>query len=109
MANLTSDISSGLHALILQGCRPLALDPQASTVRCGETWTPATGNLRLEDLKLTAFMRRPEQPGLPVQLVQLSPSLARLSAGRALGIAFGVLDHDGGAPPDNDDQLPDLA
>ena len=99
VANIVADVSSGVHALVLQGCRKGAEDATASTQRCGDTWTAATGNLRLEVVPLTAFMRRPDTNGLPVQLLQLSPGLARMSAGRALGMAFGALDREGGAPP----------
>lgn len=99
VGEISSDLSSGLHALILQGCRPLAGDPQATTARCGDDWQASTGNLRLKALKLTAYMRRPEAPGFPVQIVQLSPGLERRRAGRSLGLAFGVLDREGGAPP----------
>lgn len=99
VGTVTEDVSSGVHALVLEGCRPAALDKQASVARCGESWTAATGNLGLHVIALRAYVRRPGAPGLPVQLIQLSPALSRMSAGRALGVAFGPLDREGGAPP----------
>jgi hypothetical protein len=99
VGEITSDVSSGVHAFVLQGCRPLALDPQGSTARCGDDWTPGAGNLHLSDLRLTAYVRSAGMAGLPIQILQLSPALARMSAGRALGIGFGPLDSEGGAPP----------
>ena len=83
---------------MLRGCRNATLDPQASTDRCGDDWNATQGNLKLEVLRLTAFERRPGMPGLPVQIVQLSPSLAKISEGRSLGIAFGELASEAGAP-----------
>ncbi len=99
VADISDDLSSGVHALILQGCRAAAADGAASTQRCGDDWTPSKGNLRLTDVPLLAFLRRRDMGGLPVQVLQLSPGLARKSAGRALGIGFGALDREGGAPP----------
>jgi hypothetical protein len=91
---VTADVSSGVHALVLTGCRAASVDPVASKDRCGADWAPATGNLALATLTLMAYARAGDTR-LPVQLVQLSPALDRLASGRALGLAFGVLD--GGA------------
>jgi hypothetical protein len=99
VGNITSDVSSGVHAFVLQGCRSAALDSQSSTARCGDDWTAGDGNLRLRVLELKAYARPGNMAGLPVQIVQLSPALARMSAGRALGVAFGALDREGGAAP----------
>ena len=86
---VTADVSSGVHALVLTGCRAASIDPVASKNRCGAGRNAATGNL-----SLTAYARLGETR-LPVQLVQLSPALEMRAAGRALGLAFGALD--GGA------------
>jgi len=91
---VTADVSSGVHALVLTGCRAASIDPVASKNRCGAGWNAATGNLSLTTLSLTAYARLGETR-LPVQLVQLSPALEMRAAGRALGLAFGALD--GGA------------
>lgn len=98
VGTITDDLSSGVHALVLRGCRKGTVDPQASIERCGEDWTLGQGNLQLQVLRLTAYQRPSSTPGLPVQIVQLSPSLAKISAGRSLGISFGELSSEGGAP-----------
>jgi hypothetical protein len=91
---VTANVSSGVHALVLTGCRAASIDPVASKNRCGADWNAATGNLSLTTLSLMAYARLGETR-LPVQLVQLSPALQMRAAGRALGLAFGALD--GGA------------
>jgi len=99
VGTLTEDLGRGVHALVLHGCRTAALDKQASVARCGDTWTAAAGNLTLDVLSLTAYQRPPSLKGLPVQLLQLSPAFARVTAGRSVGVAFGALDREGGAAP----------
>lgn len=91
---VTANVSSGVHALVLTGCRASSIDPVASKNRCGADWNAATGNLALTTLTLMAYARAGETR-LPVQLVQLSPALERRAAGRALGLAFGALDGGG--------------
>lgn len=94
VADLTQELSSGVHLLVLGGCRPAALDPAGSVARCGPSWTPEAGNLRLDVVPLTPFPR--VASALPVQAVQLSPALASRAAGRAIALGFGELD--AGAP-----------
>jgi hypothetical protein len=91
-------LGEGVHALVLTGCRGKAHDPQAGAARCGQSWTEADGNLALRVVSLTAYGRQSSTSGIPVQLIQLSSSLATRSAGRALGLAFGPLTGDGGVP-----------
>lgn len=91
VGEIKTSLARGVHALVLGGCRAAAADPMASTERCGDEWDPARGNLALRTIALPAYGRfDPSQ--LPVQLLQLSPSLARSAAGRALGVAFGPVD-----------------
>lgn len=97
VGEVKDDVSRGVHALVLGGCRKATDDPSASVDRCGADWTAATGNLKLTTLPLVAYARTGETR-LSVQLVQLSPSLDRRAAGRALGVAFGDLDGGGPAP-----------
>ena len=94
VGEVTTSLAHGVHALVLGGCRASAADPMASTERCGDDWEPAKGNLALRTIDLPAHGRL-DPSGLPVQLLQLSPSLHRSAAGRALGLALGPLD--GGA------------
>lgn len=94
---VTADVSSGVHALVLAGCRAASIDPVASKARCGADWDAATGNLALRTLTLMAYARAGDTR-LPVQLVQLSPALEGVAQGRALGLAFGVLEAGAPAP-----------
>lgn len=91
VGEVTASLDRGVHALVLQGCRPTSADPIASKARCGDDWTAAAGNLRLRTLSLMAYPRSGDAR-LSVQLVQLSPALQGLSTGRALGLAYGPLD-----------------
>jgi hypothetical protein len=97
VGEVTTSVSSGVHALVLAGCRAAAVDPMASKARCGADWDAATGNLALRTLTLTAYARTGETR-LPVQLLQLSRALEGVAQGRALGLAFGVLEAGAPAP-----------
>lgn len=102
VGEIEEDLSFGVHALVLTGCRGAAKDTLATTQRCGDDWeakraTP-NGNLQLRVISLQAFQRL-GTTRLSFQIVQLSPGLGRLAAGRAVGISFGALDTEGGAPP----------
>ena len=97
VGEVTADLSRGVHALILGGCRRKSDDPVASTDRCGADWTAATGNLKLTTLPLMAYGRSGDTR-LSVQLVQLSPALDRAAQGRALGLAFGPIEAGAPAP-----------
>lgn len=97
VGSVTENLARGVHALVLGGCRDATKDPTAGADACGDDWDPATGNLRLRTLTLQAYARLGAR--LPVQLVQLSPSLDRSAAGRALGVAFGSLDGGAAAMP----------
>ncbi|MDB4942492.1 MAG: hypothetical protein JWP97_2026 [Labilithrix sp.] len=93
-------VGQGVHALVLEGCRPAAQDLGASTARCGASWAPGSGNLALRVVPLVAY-DRPAGPGsFPLQLLQLSPSVTAASAGHVLGLTFGPLDA-------GDDALPE--
>jgi hypothetical protein len=97
VGEVTENLSSGVHALVLGGCLPLGDDPVASTDRCGADWNAASGNLKLTTLSLMAYARTGDTR-LSVQLVQLSPALQRNAEGRALGLAFGPLEAGAPAP-----------
>jgi hypothetical protein len=96
VGKVTEDLSRGVHAIILGGCRATSIDPMASADRCGADWDATKGNLKLTTLSLMAYSRA-GQTRLAVQLVQLSPALQRRAEGRVFGLAFGSLD--ASAPP----------
>lgn len=97
VGEVTDDVSSGVHALVLGGCRPANVDSMASTTRCGADWSATNGNLKLTTLPLKAYARV-GATRLSVQLVQLSPALQQKAEGRALGLAFGSLEAGAPAP-----------
>lgn len=90
------NLSTGVHLLVLQGCGTAAIDPLASTERCGNEWSGSKGNLTLTTISVDAF-NRPSMGGIPIQLVQLSRDLDQRARTQLLGLSFGVLD--GSAPP----------
>ena len=96
VGTVDTDLTRGVHLLVLGGCLGTAKDPVASKERCGEDWDATKGNLSLSTISLKAYARQGDSR-LPVQLMQLSRALDRRAAGRALGIAFGSLD--GGTEP----------
>jgi hypothetical protein len=95
-ADVTTDVSRGVHLFVLTGCRKASLDPNANVERCGDDWNPTDGNLALKIVTLDAF-QRPGPNRLAVQVIQLSQGIVRRANGRALGISFGPID-DAGAP-----------
>jgi hypothetical protein len=90
---VSADLSRGVSVLALLGCQGSAKDPRASKARCGATWTPELGNLDVVARRVEAEGRA-SLATLPVQVVQLSPSLDVRAAGASL--AFGVEDGDAG-------------
>lgn len=98
VGEVTASLARGVNALVLAGCRKQAEDPTASAARCGDDWTAAEGNLALHTVPLPAYGRL-DPSKLPVQLLQLSPSLDRSAAGRAVGIAVGPLDAGAASSP----------
>ena len=84
---VSGDLSTGLHLVALTGCESAQRDPTASAARCGADWTAGAGNLTAVHAPLRAA-RRNAPMRMPVQVVQLSPSLEARAATRPL--AFGV-------------------
>ncbi|MGD0528880.1 MAG: hypothetical protein ABSE49_27325 [Polyangiaceae bacterium] len=77
------------NVVVLGGCLPAALDPNASTTACGATWTALSGNLGAEVLQLQNSVV--PEGGLAVQPAQLSPALtAFLGDGGAAVVSFGA-------------------
>jgi hypothetical protein len=98
VGEITESLARGVHALVLGGCRGTTADPTAGPERCGDDWSAASGNLRLRTIPLPAYARY-DETRLPLQLLQLSPSLDRRAAGRALGLAVGTIDAGADALP----------
>jgi hypothetical protein len=79
------------NVVALNGCLPTALDPKASAVLCGSSWSAGNGNLHADVLQLQPTTSL----GLvwSVQAAQLSPAMAALEGdgGSAL-VSFGAED-----------------
>ena len=83
------------NVVALSGCLPSALDPSATAVLCGSTWSAGSGNLHADVVQLLPST----SSGLlgTVQAAQLSPALAALEGdgGTAL-VSFGADGTDAG-------------
>ena len=77
------------NVVVLGGCLPAALDPNASAAACGASWTALSGNLGAEVAQLQSVVV-PSGGGLAVQAAQLSPALAAfVGDGGAAVVSFG--------------------
>jgi hypothetical protein len=66
------------NVVALSGCLPAALDPAATTDRCGSSWTALSGNLHADVVPLSGTFAGAGQ--IAVQAAQLSPSIGALFA-----------------------------
>jgi hypothetical protein len=95
VGDLQDDLSSGVHLVVLTGCRSLAEDIAATPARCGKDWLPTAGNLALRTVAIQAFAR-PAPSSLPVQALLASTAIEGAAAGRAIGLSFGGIADGGG-------------
>jgi hypothetical protein len=90
-------VVQGLTSVIaVEGCLPALFDSNASTQRCGSSWSTLGGNLHVD---VHAFSELTTVPAgqLAVQAQQLSPGLASLVGdGGAAMVSFGPQGGDGG-------------
>jgi hypothetical protein len=76
------------NVVALTGCLPTALDPGASTARCGASWNAVAGNLHADVLQL---LPTAAAGSTTVQAAQLSPGLVTLEGdGGATMVSFGT-------------------
>lgn len=77
----------GTSIVAIEGCLYSALDPQATTDRCGADWQPTTGNLHAQVLPVADSYAGK----LAVQVAQLSPGLsALLGSGGSATLSLGT-------------------
>lgn len=96
LGNLTNAPDAGVSVMVISGCQRGADDPDASVASCGDDWTAEDGNLAVQMRPITPYSR-PLANALPLQVIQLSPGLDRLTRGQTASLSFGDLD--GGATP----------
>lgn len=92
-----SDLSRGVHLMVLQGCAKQSIDPTAEVGHCGADWTPEAGNLALDTITVSPYTRMTPS-GIPVQIIQLSRDLEMRAGSRAIGLGLGTLDATAPAP-----------
>jgi hypothetical protein len=96
LGRIDTDLSTGVHLLVVRGCPRNGLLRSYSVAECGETWTEANGNLGITEIALSGA-ERPKSGTLPAQVVNLSQPLDGTRADRDVVISFGDLS-DAGAP-----------
>ncbi len=92
--------AGGVNLIVIEGCSP---DPTLDTTACGDTFTPALGNLRYRIVpSLNTYKPSSVMPGkFPVQTMLLSPRVkASVGAMQTVTFTFGRLaDNTGAALP----------
>ena len=96
LGTVTTDLSKGVHLLVVRGCSANTLVRSFSVAECGATWTPTGGNLSVKEITLPGATR-PSNGILPAHVVNLSQPLDSTKAGRNLVVSFGDL-----SKPDTD-------
>ena len=87
---VTTDLSKGVHLLVVKGCQGDTQLRTFSTAECGADWTSAKGNLRVQEITLPGA-KRPSEGILPAQVVNLSQPLEGIRGSRNLVVSFGDL------------------
>lgn len=90
VGSIDTDLSRGVHLLVVKGCPKDTPGRQFSLAECGAGWTSAAGNLAVTEITLTGA-NRPESATLPAQVVNLSQPVDTARAGRDLVVSFGDL------------------
>lgn len=90
---ITSDLSQGVHLLIVRGCPKAAPLRPYSTRECGTDYLESVGNLAIQERLLQPSLR-PSASQLPVQVVHLSQALESARASKLIDVRFGDLSND---------------
>lgn len=88
---VSTDLSKGVHLLVVKGCPGDTQLRTFSKADCGDDWTSAKGNLGIKEITLTGA-KRPSAGALPAQVVNLSQPLDGARAGRDVVVSFGELE-----------------
>jgi hypothetical protein len=94
VAPLAQGLAAGTNVVALAGCLPFALDPLASTSRCGASWNDVTGNLHAESARLLPMTQGDAGAGqIVAQAALLSPAVAgEIADGGEALVSFGSQD-----------------
>ena len=90
LGTITTDLSHGVHLVVVRGCTGDSALQKYSVAECGATWTSAAGNLSVTDITLSGA-QRPSPGVLPAQVVNLSQPLEGARGARPLVVSFGDL------------------
>jgi hypothetical protein len=91
LGKIDTDLSSGVHLLVVRGCPSDSPLVKHSVAECGASWTSAAGNLSVVELTLQGA-KRPSPGILPAQVVDLSQALEGERGGvRPVTVSFGDL------------------
>lgn len=89
VGTIDTDLSKGVHLLVLKGCTGNTALHTYSKAECGNDWDDVKGNLSIVERTLTGARRA--DGTLPVQVVNLSQPLEGARAGREVAVTFGAL------------------
>lgn len=90
LGTVNTDLSQGVHLLVVRGCPADGPLQKYSLAECGAGWSPAKHNLSVREITLTGATR-PDDATLPAQVVNLSQAVESARAGRDLVVSFGDL------------------
>lgn len=90
LGTIETDLSTGVHLLVVRGCPSDSPIKKYSAAECGAGWTAAKGNLGVKEITLPGA-KRPSDGILPAQVVNLSQPLQAARAGRDVVVTFGDL------------------
>ncbi|MDB4938151.1 MAG: hypothetical protein JWP87_5123 [Labilithrix sp.] len=90
LGKVETDLSTGVHLLVVRGCPSDSVVKKYSVAECGADWTPTKSNLSVKEITLPGA-NRPSPGILPAQVVNLSQPLEGTRAGRNVVVTFGDL------------------
>ncbi|MEA2747576.1 MAG: hypothetical protein QOI41_1719 [Myxococcales bacterium] len=90
IGTITTDLSKGVHLVVVRGCTSDSLISKHSVAECGSDWTAMNGNLGVTEITLSGA-QRPSAGILPAQVVNLSQPLEGSRGARNVLVSFGDL------------------
>jgi hypothetical protein len=94
LGKVDTDLSRGVHLLVVRGCPKDTSVRKHSAAECGDGWSPTTANFSVKEITLPGA-GRPSPGILPAQVVNLSQPLEGARAGRTVEVTFGDLNAPG--------------
>jgi len=90
LGTIDTDLSHGVHLVVVRGCPSDSPLVKHSVAECGASWTSAAGNLSVIEITLSGA-KRPSPGILPAQVVDLSQALEGARGARPVIVSFGDL------------------